>query len=251
MRRLRSRPLSISSDAVVRLYGNLFQPSFKLQEKTRIGARVIKRYHPPVPPAARVLTHPGVAEADKQQLQVMMETADPVLLFAVSAPRRRSLVGGPIVVARFAANLKTAWKSGETRPTHRRPYRRTKPYPKEPSMYGPFEAQIKAWLEEEPALSAASVLQRLTKIDPSRFKEKNLRMVQRLVKAWRKEMAGRIILDGGWMKSWPLSPSAATVGDRGHVGPIALGNILGEAIGGVKSSLRLTAPPIPRVSSRL
>ncbi|WP_376742641.1 hypothetical protein [Ensifer canadensis] len=36
--------------AVVRLYGNLFQPSFKLQEKTRIGARVIKRYHPPVPP---------------------------------------------------------------------------------------------------------------------------------------------------------------------------------------------------------
>lgn len=41
--------------AVVRLYGNLFQPSFKLQEKTRIGARVIKRYHPPVPPVARVL----------------------------------------------------------------------------------------------------------------------------------------------------------------------------------------------------
>lgn len=29
--------------AAVRLYGNLFQPSFKLQEKTRIGARVIKR----------------------------------------------------------------------------------------------------------------------------------------------------------------------------------------------------------------
>lgn len=95
-------------------------------------------------------------------------------------------------------------------------------------MYEPFEAQIKAWLEEEPALSAASVLQRLTKIDPSRFKEKNLRMVQRLVKAWRMEMAGLIILDGGWIegsKSWPLSPSAAADGDSGHVGPIALGNI--------------------------
>ncbi|RWD61339.1 MAG: hypothetical protein EOS60_33030 [Mesorhizobium sp.] len=72
-------------------------------------------------------------------------------------------------------------------------------------MYEPFEAQIKAWLEEEPAISAASVLQRLTKIDPSRFKEKNLRMVQRLVKAWRMEMAGLIILNGDWMKSWPLS----------------------------------------------
>lgn len=63
------------------------------------------------------------------------------------------------------------------------------------------------------------------KIDPSRFKEKNLRMVQRLVKVWRMEMAGLIILDGGWMKSWPLSPSAATDGERDHVGPIAFGNI--------------------------
>lgn len=68
--------------AVVRLNANLFQPSFKLQEKARIGARVIKRYHPPVPPAARVLAHPKVAEANKQQLQAMMETADLVLLFA-------------------------------------------------------------------------------------------------------------------------------------------------------------------------
>ncbi|UVK35759.1 hypothetical protein LHFGNBLO_005952 (plasmid) [Mesorhizobium sp. AR10] len=131
--------------AVVRLYGNLFQPSFKLQEKTRIGARVIKGYHPPVPPAARVLTHPGVAEADKQQLQAMMEAADPVLLFAgIRAAQeelgrrvdRRGLnakIEKPAVIdlQRFAANLKTAWKSGETRPTHRRPYRRTKPYPKE------------------------------------------------------------------------------------------------------------------------
>ncbi|WP_287298470.1 hypothetical protein [Mesorhizobium sp.] len=228
---------------MVRLYGNLFHPSFKLQEKTRIGARVIKRYPPPVPPAARVLTHPGVAEANKQQLQATMETADPVLLFtglrAAQAELgrrvdRRGLnakIEEPAVIdlKRLTANLKTAWKSGETRPTHRRPYRRTKPCPKKPSMYEPFEAQIKAWLEEEPALSAASLLQRLTKIDSSRFKEKNLRMMQRLVKAWRMEMAGLIILDGGWMKSWPLSPSAATPPRRweiaGHVGPIALGSI--------------------------
>jgi hypothetical protein len=32
---------------VVRLHVNLFQPSLKLQAKTRIGARVIKRYHSP------------------------------------------------------------------------------------------------------------------------------------------------------------------------------------------------------------
>lgn len=47
-----------------------------------IGARVIKRYHPPVPPAARVLTPLGVAEANKQQLQAMMENRVPCLLLA-------------------------------------------------------------------------------------------------------------------------------------------------------------------------
>lgn len=61
--------------AVVRLNANLFQPSFKLQEKTRIGARVIKRYDLPVPPAARVLAHPKLVEADKERLRAIMETA--------------------------------------------------------------------------------------------------------------------------------------------------------------------------------
>ncbi|WP_287115610.1 hypothetical protein [Mesorhizobium sp.] len=50
-------------------------------------------------------------------------------------------------------------------------------------------------------------------------------MLQRLVTAWRMEMAGLIILDGGWMKSWPYLPQLAKEGDRGHVGPVALGNI--------------------------
>ena len=223
--------------AVVRLYGNLFQPSFKLQEKTRIGARVIKRYHPPVPPVAHVLAHPGVTELDKERLRAMVENADPVLLFAgIRAAQeelgrridRRGLHAKreePIVVdrQRFAANLKTAWRNGETRPTHRRPYRRTKPWPKRASMYEPFEAQIKAWLKEEPTLSAAGVLRRLTEIDPIRFTEKNIRMVQMLVKAWRMEMAGLVILDGGWIKSLPSAVAAAV--DTGTSASAVLGNI--------------------------
>lgn len=69
-------------------------------------------------------------------------------------------------------------------------------------MYEPYEARIKEWLKEEPTLSEATVLQRLTEIDRARFKEKNIRMVQRLVKAWRMEMAGLTILNGGWIKSF-------------------------------------------------
>ncbi|WP_037436745.1 integrase catalytic domain-containing protein, partial [Sinorhizobium fredii] len=208
---------------VVRLYGNLFQPSFKLREKTRIGARVVKRYHPPVPPIARVVAHSGVAEADKERLQAMLEREDPVMLFAgIRAAQeelgkrvdRRGLNAGteePLAIdlPRFTVSLKTAWQAGEKRPTHRRPYRRTKPYPKRPSMLEPFEPQIRAWLEADPALSAAAVLQRLVSADPSRFTKKALRTVQMAVKAWRMEIAGQIILDGDWMKRAPVSPPAA------------------------------------------
>ncbi len=45
----------------MRLYVNFFQPSFKLMDKTRDGARVTKRYHPPLTPFQRVLAHPAVA----------------------------------------------------------------------------------------------------------------------------------------------------------------------------------------------
>jgi hypothetical protein len=47
-------------------------------------------------------------------------------------------------------------------------------------MYEPFEARIKEWLKEDPALSAVAVLQRLKEIDPAHFNEKNIRMVQPL-----------------------------------------------------------------------
>jgi hypothetical protein len=46
-----------AAEALARLYGasrlfvNFFQPSFKLAEKTRTGARVSKRYHAPETPS--------------------------------------------------------------------------------------------------------------------------------------------------------------------------------------------------------
>ncbi|ANP90968.1 hypothetical protein [Rhizobium leguminosarum] len=92
-------------------------------------------------------------------------------------------------------------------------------------MYEPFEAQIKEWLKDEPALSAAGVLQRLTEIDPARFKAKNIRMVQRLAKAWRMEMAGLVNLDGGWIKSLPASPAAEAASDAGFLTLATFGNI--------------------------
>ena len=70
------------------------------------------------------------------------------------------------------------------------------------------------------------MLQRLKEIDPARFDAKNIRMVQGLVKAWRMEMAGLVILDGDWIKSLPVSPAAAAAANASTVATAALGNIL-------------------------
>ena len=68
--------------AAARLYVNFFQPSFKLREKRREGAKVIKRYHPPSTPCERALAHPKVAAAVKTRLREQYRTLDPVALLA-------------------------------------------------------------------------------------------------------------------------------------------------------------------------
>ena len=193
--------------AAARLHINLFQPSFKLKEKRRIGARVIKRYHAPAPPMARVLAHPEVGEKRKKLLRQLHAQADPVVLLAEMRAAQAELgervdqrgtepAGQPIVVDldRFAASLKIAWREGERRPTHRRPYRRRKPIPRRPTMLDEVQDQIQAWLDREPAISALEVLTRLKATHSDRFTDQHLRTVQRAVKVWRGQQARRIVM---------------------------------------------------------
>jgi hypothetical protein len=195
--------------AAARLHGNLFQPSFKLKEKKRIGARVIKRYHAPQPPIARVLAHAAASEDSKARLRGLYAQADPVLLLAEIRAAQAELgervdrrgtgpaSQQPIAVDldRFTASLSTAWREGERRPTHRRPYRRRKPIPQRPSMLDEVRDQIQAWLDREPALSAVGILGRLKTADAARFADKHLRTVQRAVKVWRGQQARRILAE--------------------------------------------------------
>lgn len=64
----------------VRLYVNLFQPSVKLQAKTRDGARTTRRYDQAQTPLQRVVAS-GVLTADQQTyLEQVFATLDPVHL---------------------------------------------------------------------------------------------------------------------------------------------------------------------------
>jgi hypothetical protein len=74
----------------VRLFVNFFQPSFKLAEKSRDGAVVKKRYHPPATPCQRLLADTRVSENVRDRLRTTAAGLDPVtLLKEIRAAQQR------------------------------------------------------------------------------------------------------------------------------------------------------------------
>lgn len=138
--------------AAARLHTNLFQPSFKLRHKTRIGARVIKRHRPPVIPEDRILAHTVVDEAKPRQLQAV---SDPVALIAETHTAqgglrkrvdRREREPEPLTdIKGFTAGLSIALAHRRATPDESSPYRRRKPIPRRASMLDDLREQIGAW----------------------------------------------------------------------------------------------------------
>ena len=192
--------------AVVRLYVNFFQPSFKLKSKSRDGARVIKKYHEPATPCERLLQHPAVDETTKGLLREQLQRLDPVqLLHQIRAAQqhlaelivrdcgRTDPISTP-TVEDFLASLADAWKDGEARPTHRK-----KPSgPREwRTRVDPFEnvwPTIQQWLEADPGASAKVLLSRLTAMLPELYAgTSQLRTLQRRVQAWRRARTTELV----------------------------------------------------------
>src|SRR3984957_8062820 len=124
-----------AAQAITRLYGasrlfvNFFQPSLKLAEKHRQGARVSKRYHPPQTPYDRLLQAESIPDASKIKLREVASALDPLKLLeeirAVQAHLVALADGGDVPIATpeppdlsgFVASLSSAWRAGEVRPT--------------------------------------------------------------------------------------------------------------------------------------
>lgn len=191
--------------AAARLHTNLFQPSFKLREKVRVGARVTKRWHPPRTPAERALASGRLDAASMARVRNLRSRADPVLALAAMraaqaelgtrVDQRGSAPAPPAstIIVDLVGSVVAAKRNGERREIHRRPYRRVKPIPKRPSMLDPHRADIEAWLAAQPAMTAVEVLSRLKQRHPDRFSDNHLRTIQRMVKLWRALEAAKII----------------------------------------------------------
>ena len=204
-----------------RLHTNLLQPSFKLRSKTRIGARVIKQYHPPVPPAHRVLTHEALSEEAKTALRRSLLDVDPVVLIGEIRAAQEDLgrrvdrrgmnnsVSDADVAPADTRCLDALELHGEQRATHRRPYHRRKPLPKRSRMLDAYETQVREWLKVEPGITAVDALKRLQDVSQNgTFTDKHLRTVQRALEAWRGEAIRQWIDQCRW-ESGDLDPAPA------------------------------------------
>jgi len=229
--------------AAARLYVNFFQPSFKLKEKRREGAKVIKRYHAPSTPYERALVHPMVTKTVKERLRAQYRTLDPVVLLAEIRAAQEELgsridrrAGGVLrenadgksdmVVHRstaepaaFARGLGNDLGRGEPRATHRRPKRHYKKRVRMPSKLDPHVALIAGWLAAEPQLTAIAIVGRLADLHPDQFDKKQHSTVQRLLRALRRSVAPRLIAETAADGYENVAQSAGAVDGSGYAGP--------------------------------
>ena len=187
----------------VRLHVNYFQPSFKLLEKIRDGARVIKRYSPPATPCDRVMQHDEISARVKKELRQYRAGLDPVALLssireaqsamaAMSSPQFQEAPHSESI-DRFLARLPSLWQQGEHDPLTRRECAR--PGTGVPGRI-PFEGvwcDVLLWLQKDPDTNAKDLLAKLREAYPGRFSDAHLRTLQRRVKDWRGVMAKRLV----------------------------------------------------------
>jgi len=216
--------------AASRLHTNFFQPSFKLKDKRREGAKVIKRYHVPATPYARALAHPKLSKGVKRCLRELYCTLDPVALLAEMRDAQAELgtrVGartGKLAAAAsppapatnaaaFAKGLGNDVHLGEQRIIHRRMHKPYKKRMRMPSMLDPHLADIERWLAAEPRLTALAILGRLAERCSEQFGPPQHTIVQRLLRSLRRKATETIIPH--------MSEGAAPAGDPGTGGDAA------------------------------
>jgi hypothetical protein len=201
--------------SVLRLYINFFQPSLKLISKTRIDAKVTKKYDKAKTPYQRLMLFESMPEAIKLKLKKEYEELNPIKLLndleelqnnfwqyawkpgAVKA-LTNDIVNKDEILAKPKAVEVTPSANPELamqniNPEIRR-YRKTKKTRNElkPRAWrtrkDPFEQEwsiIKINLSLNPELTAKDLLQNLTKANGESFNMSHLRTMQRRMANWR------------------------------------------------------------------
>jgi len=189
----------------LRLFVNFFQPSFKLAEKARDGAKVKKKYHPPATPYQRLLADTRTSEEVRRQVTAIHATVDPVQLLQSIRAAQQELVeiaDRPITdeatppaaptMEQFLAALRTAWREGAVRPTSK-PKEKAPRGRRRPDPFVTVTALMRERFEAEPWRTSRELFDRLQNEQPGVFSDGQLRTLQRRLKEWRREVAHQMV----------------------------------------------------------
>jgi len=190
--------------AALRLFTNLFQPSFKLKSSVREGGRIKRLHHPPRTPLQQLLRTGVLSDQEAQGLKELRKRCDPVALLAtmrscqsrlallISGQRASAMAGDPLLwqtpeeekreLEGFLQGLQALWR--QSRPLQKKP----KPRQGRRSRVDPFEAHadlIPQWLEAEADVGSQELLDRLIALDPERYGPQHKRTLQRRIRDWR------------------------------------------------------------------
>jgi hypothetical protein len=191
---------------VARLYVNFYLPSFKLQSKTRKGAKLSKKYDKPATPYERLLASEKISDEQKDQLRQTFATLDPIqLLSQVREAQNRLMqlaVGAESIeppatsttAEQFVRNLGTAWKQGEVRATHRKRNAAPRSWRTRKDPFADVWPTIQQWLNDKPDALSKDLFGRLQANLPNSFQPGQLRTLQRRVKEWRTTIARQLVL---------------------------------------------------------
>ena len=198
----------------LRLFTNLYQPSFKLKETIREGAKLKRRHHPPRTPQERLLALSQLRDAQRKALEELQRSSDPVALLETVRRCQASLASLLAVqenheqrprtgeldpeqaskelrsLSRFLSNLQLLWQESQPLPEPKQKRRYT---PRRRTLFAEHQEQIEQWLESETCMNAAEILRRLMALAPGRYHEGQLRSMERRVKEWRTARAERLL----------------------------------------------------------
>jgi hypothetical protein len=200
----------------LRLFTNLYQPSFKLKETIREGAKLKRRHHPPRTPQERLLALSQLRDAHQiaAALEELQRSSDPVALLETVRRCQASLASlsagqenqeqrprtGAVdpeqaskeqrSLNRFLSNLQLLWQESQPLPEPKQKRRYT---PRRRTLFAEHQEQIEQWLESEANTHAAEILRRLMALAPGNYHEGQLRSMERRVKEWRTARAERLL----------------------------------------------------------
>jgi len=216
----------------LRLYINFFQPSMKLREKRRENSRVHRTYDSAQTPFQRLRSYNVLSSDMTEKINSIHQAIDPVRLLKQigtlqDALWRHAVLHPPVNNTDCADNPEACFKelfdcSAETensshlmydvfKPETRtkRKYRKTKKirvphwWRTRPDPFEEVNDEIRVSLEQNPEQTAKSILQDIQKRYPGKYKDGQLRTLQRRVKSWRAQAL--ITFNDEWVHSDQIS----------------------------------------------